>query len=383
MPQPGTPTGGGPKSTVAFGQIVTESGPLGYLSKGARQTVQAWAKYINAQGGLSGHPVRIVVADDGGNPSSALAIMKQMVEKEKVIAFIANFDVTSQNGWVPYVNERKIPVIGICMCDGGLEWGSPYVFPQGGFVDDWSVLVVKLAAEAAGSNKFGLLYCAEIKACENTYANFAGGGAKRAGADMVYSAKISVAGVDYTNNCLDAFNAGVKVMMVNTDAATVNRVATSCARQNFKFQYVSIGLGLSETQESFPPLEGMMGTLATAPWMVTSTPATAELHNIMKQYAPGVTMNSVIVAAWNAAKLTQAASAQLPDNPTSQDVLEGLWRLRNETLGGLTGPLNFPREKPPQKTACGSLVKMVSGKWSAPTAATTYCYSADKGWHTT
>jgi len=51
---------------------------------------RAWVASVNAAGGLAGcHPVKLVVGDDGDDPAKAKAIVKKMVEEDKVVAFVA------------------------------------------------------------------------------------------------------------------------------------------------------------------------------------------------------------------------------------------------------------------------------------------------------
>jgi branched-chain amino acid transport system substrate-binding protein len=45
-------------------------------------TVRAWASYVNSRGGLGGHRVRVIIADDGNDPARAQALVRQLVEKE-------------------------------------------------------------------------------------------------------------------------------------------------------------------------------------------------------------------------------------------------------------------------------------------------------------
>ena len=53
----------------------------------------------------------------------------------------------------------------------------------------------------------------------------------------------------------------------------------------------------------------------------------------------GNLVNGVPTAVgWVAGKLLERAGANLPDPPTSEAILRGLWSVSNDNLGGLTEP---------------------------------------------
>jgi branched-chain amino acid transport system substrate-binding protein len=51
-----------------------------------------------------------------------------------------------------------------------------------------------------------------------------------------------------------------------------------------------------------------------------------------------------------------AAAAHLPDDPTPQDVYDGLNQIRNDDLGGLTYPLTFTAGQPSARKVCWNLL---------------------------
>ena len=55
-----------------------------------REALRVWVKWTNAQGGVSGHPVSAIFADDGGDPARHRAAVQKMVEQDKVVAFVAD-----------------------------------------------------------------------------------------------------------------------------------------------------------------------------------------------------------------------------------------------------------------------------------------------------
>src|SRR6185295_19656325 len=148
---------------VAIGHIGTYSGVIGSLQAGGMRMAQIWAQSVNARGGLGGHPVRLVTADDGGDPSRYLSITKDMVENQGVVAFVGNMAPLSINGGVKYLEEKKIPVVGGDLTN--LAWfETPMLFAHGTWIIHQFWSSIRMAVEQ-GKTRVGLLYCAEAEIC--------------------------------------------------------------------------------------------------------------------------------------------------------------------------------------------------------------------------
>src|SRR5207245_3030442 len=76
--------------------------------------------------GINGHPVRVILGDDNADPARSQAIVRQMVEQDKVIGFFNDYSFT-QASVMPYLEQKQIPVVGSI---GGDAYGdhSPMMF---------------------------------------------------------------------------------------------------------------------------------------------------------------------------------------------------------------------------------------------------------------
>ncbi|HMC05723.1 MAG TPA: hypothetical protein VKJ83_09655, partial [Actinomycetota bacterium] len=79
------------------------------------------------------------------------------------------------------------------------------------------------------------------------------------------------------------------------------------------------------------------------------------------------------VNGWVSAKTFDIAARNLPDRPTNEDVLNGLWAVNGDSLGGLTYPLHFPKMGNSPKKACWSAVVIRSQKFVAPNGSALTC----------
>ena len=95
---------------VAIGMTCPMSGPAAlwaamYLGN------SAWAKHINDQGGIHGRKIKVVVKDDGYNPSRALSNLTDM--KNEVLAYGCVIGSATANASKDFLLESKVPVVHI------------------------------------------------------------------------------------------------------------------------------------------------------------------------------------------------------------------------------------------------------------------------------
>ena len=59
--------------------------------------------------------------------------------------------------------------------------------------------------------------------------------------------------------------------------------------------------------------------------------------------------------------------------PTAESVLNGLWSIQNDSLGGLTYPLTFVRDQPAERKACWFGFAVKDGIWVSPDGFKLHC----------
>jgi branched-chain amino acid transport system substrate-binding protein len=335
-----TTKGSGPIKIASVGNY---SGPGGASQGRFPTAVQVWAAAQNARGGLCGRPVQVLVADDGGDPSSYAAKIKDMVENQHVVAFVSNGAVLSASGGEAYHKKSGVPVIGND-CGSRFYFTEPIYAPTCSSVSQAIVNIVRVGVKLSGKQKLGLLYCREADACASINEVVSNGGAQAGGAQLAYKASISLAQIDFTAECQNARAAGVDLMFVAADAATMTRVAQSCARQGYRPQNVAAGLSLSGETTKVDGLKNIIVSSNAFPFTGANSPAIAEYEKARAQYAPDVTPDPGYAIAWTGAKLfellaTRAAKASGDITPAA--LRAALLTVKGETLGGLTPPLTY------------------------------------------
>ena len=374
---PAAPVNAGPKSPLVLASVGTYSGPVGVVLSAILYGGQMWVKQTNARGGLNGHQIQLIAFDDGGDPARHRAQLQTAIEQKKALALFAQAEVFTGEGSVEYINQKRIPIIGT---DNGEAWAyrSPMYFMQGSSGD---YLVYTMLTTAAGvqvplgKTKLGLLACAEVGSCQRAD-DIRAQHAQRLGFQTVYTGKASIAQPDFTAECLSAKNAGTQTLIVVMDANSLGRVAASCARQDFHPTYVNVAGNLIESLAENPNFENLLGNSSVAPFFQTGTPATDEFQLAVKNYGGNATVGVGLITGWVAGKMLERAGAQLPEPPTTEAILKGLWSIKNDNLGGLSSqPLTFTENEPLQGMACWYALQVKKGAWTSPDGFTAHCDS--------
>lgn len=347
------------------------SGPLSIGTVSVPKALQVWARSVNDRGGIAGHPVKVLSADDGGDPSRSLSVVKNMVENEKVVAFIANMTILTLSSSLKYLEEKRVPTIGGDTTN--VLWNqSPMLFPQSTSINELIKAVPRTAA-GDGAKKFGLLYCIEAEVCRNVNkVLWDDDWTTKVGAEKTYNAQVSITQPDFTSECVQMQTRGVQAVFAATDGNTAIRIAQSCARQGFKPRYYIASLVVIEGQAQVKELDGTRAPVGNFPWMA-SIGAAAEYSAAMAKYAPGLTNSQGTSAAWVSGKVIEKAAVDIGAQPTSDAILRGLWTIKNDTIGGLAPPLTFVENQPTPEARCYFYVELAGGKWTSKSGLNQTC----------
>ena len=90
--------------------IADASGPVAGSQANANKHVQAWADYINAKGGVNGHPVTIEFRDTAGDPAKAQAAIDELLAKKPVAWVLAAS--STESAMAESLGKSGIPVLG-------------------------------------------------------------------------------------------------------------------------------------------------------------------------------------------------------------------------------------------------------------------------------
>jgi branched-chain amino acid transport system substrate-binding protein len=373
---PPAPATSGPKADIVVGSFGIESGPLGAVFQVGLNAAKAWVADVNARGGLGGHKIRFIDIDDGGDSNRALAAAKHLVEEEGAVVIFGERAVTTLPAVTKYLESRNVPVVGDAGNSPAAD-SSPMVFtPQFSATvgTGWAHIA---AVPATGKKKLALFYCSEVLQCK-TSKDYVKEVAPKVGLQVVYEAQISIAQPDYTAEVIAARNAGAEVIVNHADGATLVRIARSAHRQGYNPLFSANHTAHSESviKNGGNDVEGTVVGASVADW--ANSPLMADYRAATAKYAPGGERGSIGAQIWVAGKLLEKIAVGFPAKVSSADILNGLYSLRGETLGGITPPLTFPKGPHGDVNWCAVPVAIKGGKFVPLQTAETF--SCAPGW---
>ena len=103
-----SPSNAASKKEFLIGSVGCMSGPGAMLGKNLRIGVEFAVEEINKTGGINGMKVRAIFRDDEADPTKSLTLVRELVEKEKINAFIGPTNTTCAKAIQPYLVAKKI-----------------------------------------------------------------------------------------------------------------------------------------------------------------------------------------------------------------------------------------------------------------------------------
>ena len=353
--------------TIVIGTIGLE-GPLPDIAA-------AWVDDINEAGGINGHQVELIVKKVGTN--EGLAAARELVEKDHVQAIVAYTD-SGVTTWGDYVAAKNVPVIGGLPVDI-IATTNPNFFPIGANIFANAYGLMDQAATVG--DKFGELHCAELAQCAGSAQLFeVMGGAL--GVELTVSSKITTVGAaDYTAACQSLIDGDVDSYTIGADGPVVLKIAAQCADLGLKATLIPLGITVRDTFLGEPAVDGALVADSDAPFFDTSLQGVKDYNELIKQVPDlgdqnGPVAFQVYIGMELFKKAVEESGIAAEDDVTSADLKDGLYQLKDETLGGLTPPLTFTQGRP-TLINCYFKWGIEGGQFVDPDGLETSCAPAD------
>jgi branched-chain amino acid transport system substrate-binding protein len=363
-----TPTG----SPITIGVISSLSGPQASSSNQGDTVAPAWAEWVNANGGIKDHPVKIISVDDGGDPAKAQAAEKKLVDEDQVVAIV----VGSDNLVTAY--DQDAISKGVPLVSGSAnspDWYSnPGMFPTVTDVVSGQVGQLLVAQKYGHAKKFADLYCSEVAACAK------GTELQKPIADKLNigftSLAVSSTATSYTAQCLQLQQDGVDYAQLNFTAAAAAKFVQDCQAQGYTPTWGSSAGAIGKDLLAIKGIT-VYGPAYAFP-SVADTDAAKTFRDAMDKYAKDDNWREGTGSfTWSGLEVLRKALANAGDQVTRQDVTTALNTVKDDDLDGLlANKITFTAGEP---TAFGShpctfVISIKDGKAQAPSG--TVCASA-------
>lgn len=117
------------QETVRIGVVQPMTGPVAYDGNIYVNTVKMIVDDLNANGGVLGRKIELVVEDGACNPAQSVNAAEKLATRDKVVALLGAFCSTSTAAMMEVAKKHRIPLItGISTAAQLTEQGNPYFF---------------------------------------------------------------------------------------------------------------------------------------------------------------------------------------------------------------------------------------------------------------
>ena len=151
------------KAPYVVGAVFSTTGPAASLGLPERDTSRMIEAEVNRKGGIKGHPLKVIIYDDGGKEADCVMLTKRLIEQDKVAAVIGPTRTGTSLAIIDTIEKAKVPNIS---CAAGIQIVEPvrkWVFktPQSDvlavmkIVDYLKPRKIKRAAILCETNAFG------------------------------------------------------------------------------------------------------------------------------------------------------------------------------------------------------------------------------------
>ena len=115
---------------IRIGNLMPYSGSLEVFGAIGKAEA-AYFELLNERGGINGRKVRFISYDDKSDPTSALALTRQLVEEDKVLLVFGSFGTPGNFAVRKYLNDSRIPQLFVASGDDYLSDPSSFPWTMG------------------------------------------------------------------------------------------------------------------------------------------------------------------------------------------------------------------------------------------------------------
>lgn len=333
------------KTEVIVGWTTPLSGPAalwGVTGLGG----MAWANHVNAQGGINGRKIKVVLKDDGYNPTRALANLQEM--KGNVFAICGLLGTAICNAAKDYFPDNNIPLI---TAYGDIRiWGKMpkdrlrNIFIAYPDYEDEAEYITRYAVTKLKSKKIALFYQ------NDDYGKMAMSGIKKALKAMPGRAElISSVPYEVTERALSTH--ALKLKESNADTLIIYPTPTHGALITKEIAKIGYQPKVLTTFTLGDPImykiagETWEGTYVALPGnsgQPGSDPAADKVADILKKYDPKIAGKEYL-ALFGAASMMHLVEGlkKAGKTLTPKSMVKGMEKIKNWTPEGIGAPVTY------------------------------------------
>ncbi len=300
----------------------------------------AYFDQINAQGGINGHPIKVVTCYSTTNPNNMSYCLQSLMANSKVVAIVGG---AGDNGLLRFDTGSNAVAVLAPEVDVTDDLTSPYSFPVSNFSEVGGSLgaLARYGLQQGYQNPV-LLEC-EYQACTDV----------QDALNKIYSGTSShlksivapIAAPNYTTYLAAAQHAkGGLVMIAETAQDDASMVQTAL---NLDYHPVFGWTYSCYDDVAIEAVKGVDATILCPQPFKNWTDVGSQLEATMKQYGPSKWhWNYITVLSWIGAHMFVDAAKTVNGPVTRQSVVNAMNHVTNFTNEFLPGPIDFSKPGP-------------------------------------
>ena len=325
-----------PGAPLKFGVLVTQTGAINFAP--SAQATKAYIDRVNAQGGVNGHKIELVIMDDQLDQARGQQAAQRMLA-DGVLAFAAWNAPNTENQIIPFLEANKVPLIGSYGMYG--EYRSRWAYSFTAHYGHYGFELGRWLKEK-GTTTPGFVYIDNGEARANTSLEKAvQDGWKAAGG----SGSVEMVRVDPTQGVYDDVVTslqlgGVDGIATILDQTAYNRLQQASDRHAWRPVHVADPLFADPAVTKTSTNEGTW-VASDLEFLEAGTPAVQDyVKTVRAAYGPKATVNWVGEVGWLDAIVLVEALKSMGDDITREGLITAVDALRSNGYG-FTSTLHF------------------------------------------
>ena len=239
---------------IRIGQWGPQTGPAapwGSVARGSKLLFDV----INEEGGINGRKIKYFIRDDMYNPAQTVAVVKELVERQGVFAFVGGVSAAGGLAVKDYLAQNKVIWVGPATSVREYVFPvQPYLFSVYPLYEDEASILTKYIVDTLKMKKLGILYQNDsygkngLEGCKQRLATY-----KLA---LVAEIPIEPTEKDLGSQILRLKSSGAEAVLMYVNPTSAVIALKTAANVGFKPQWVS-----SNTLSDYPLMFKISGGL--------------------------------------------------------------------------------------------------------------------------
>jgi branched-chain amino acid transport system substrate-binding protein len=251
-------------SEIVIGSIQDLSGPIAAYGKQARQGMAMRVDEINAQGGIGGRKLKLLVEDSGYDPKKAVLAAQKLVNQDRIFIMLGHIGTAQNNAAMPVQFEKN--VINFFPLTAAREMYEPfhrlkfaYAVP---YYEQMRLVVPKLVREK-GARKPCTIYQDDEYGLE--VLRGAEAGLKSIGLDFVEKTTYKRGATDFSSQVARMKAAGCDFVVLGTILRETIGTVAEARKVGFDPTFLACSAGYTDLIHKLggPAMNGLYATMGT------------------------------------------------------------------------------------------------------------------------